>query len=68
MAKKSSIELDVVPNPTVGELRKLVGEAYPALWALLGSSRFAIDREFVADDTIVSSYSEIAMIPPVSGG
>ncbi len=68
IAQNSSIELDVGTDPTVSELRKLVGDTYPALRALLGSSRFAIDREFVSDDTIVSSHSEIAMIPPVSGG
>jgi molybdopterin converting factor subunit 1 len=68
LARNSSVDVDVSADSTIGELRTVLAESYPTLRSLMQMSRFAIDHQFVADDTRVSSGSEIAMIPPVSGG
>jgi molybdopterin converting factor small subunit len=45
-----------------------VGRHLPELLGLLPSCRLAVDCCYVNDDAAVSADSEIALIPPVSGG
>ena len=48
-------------------LRQL-GQAYPKLKPLLPSCRLAVDDQYVGNDFRVDPDSEVALIPPVSGG
>jgi|688.fasta_scaffold1048780_2 molybdopterin synthase catalytic subunit len=57
------------PLPTTAlALRKILSQLDPQLDRWLAVSRLAIDRRFVADEDPIDSATEIAVIPPVSGG
>lgn len=62
------VGLHIPPASSVREVRQRLIERYPALQALAGISRWAVDEQFVGDDFILHSDATIAMIPPVSGG
>ncbi|NCD69696.1 molybdopterin converting factor subunit 1 [Mucilaginibacter agri] len=55
------------PLATVGDLKTWLGDQYPAIKAL-SSVAIAVDSEYAEDSQTISSHSEIALIPPVSGG
>ena len=58
-----------VPAPgTVGDVRRAIGEECPALKGLMGQMLIAVDSEYAQDETPVNALSEVACIPPVSGG
>ncbi|WP_438496423.1 molybdenum cofactor biosynthesis protein [Paenibacillus sp. IHBB 3054] len=53
---------------TAGRLKELLSASYPDAAAQISVSLVAIDREYAPDDTEISETSEVALIPPVSGG
>ncbi|MDF9841826.1 MULTISPECIES: molybdenum cofactor biosynthesis protein MoaE [unclassified Paenibacillus] len=53
---------------TAGGLKALLAAAYPEAAQQIHSSLVAIDHEYAPDDTPVTEDSEVALIPPVSGG
>ncbi len=53
---------------TVGDLRRWIATATPALAARLGSVRFAIDEAFEDDAAALHEGATVALIPPVAGG
>lgn len=60
-----------VPLPagaTVADLRRALAERFPPAASLLERSAIALDHEFAADGRELSEASEVAVIPPVSGG
>jgi len=67
-AQAESVVL-VLPEPaTIADLRSAFSEKCPALQPLLKHFHFAVDAEFATDFTPITSHSEVACIPPVSGG
>lgn len=62
------IELSSELEPTIGNLKYAIGLAFPPLQSLLDRSSFAIDNEWAENNAIIREGSEVAMIPPVSGG
>ena len=64
----NSIDLILNPAATVGELRHRLIEKHPELANLIARSLFSVDHEFANDDLKLSEDTEVAMIPPVSGG
>jgi molybdopterin synthase sulfur carrier subunit len=54
------------PN-TVGDLKRWLGEQFPAM-KQLSSLAIAVDSEYAEDNLAINNSSEIALIPPVSGG
>ena len=70
-AEQAQADLLVVslPEPaTVGDLRSKLAEKCPALQPLLKHFLFAVNAEFAPDSTPLAADSEVACIPPVSGG
>ena len=62
-------EIDVPKSVTQAALKDAVLELDPALEATLANSRVAVDQEFINEDVLqLSEASEVALIPPVSGG
>ncbi|MCK6457180.1 MAG: MoaD/ThiS family protein [Phycisphaerae bacterium] len=59
--------LDVADGATVGALAGKIAEQHPSLGRAPGV-RLALNRRFVALDTVVRDGDEVAVIPPVSGG
>src|SRR5688572_29779171 len=58
-----------LPEPaTVADLKRSLVEALPELAPLTSSLMIALDSEYAGDDQIIAPGSEIAVIPPVSGG
>ncbi|HWB26695.1 MAG TPA: molybdopterin converting factor subunit 1 [Chitinophagaceae bacterium] len=53
--------------PDVGSLKQWLALQYPALSALK-SLAIAVDNEYAGDGETLKEGSEIALIPPVSGG
>lgn len=64
-----AVEIDVPKLVTQAALKDAVLELDPALEATLANSRVAVDQEFINEDVLqLSEASEVALIPPVSGG
>ncbi|MEK1309741.1 MoaD/ThiS family protein [Limosilactobacillus fermentum] len=64
-----AVGIDVPKSVTQAALKDAVLELDPALEATLANSRVAVDQEFVNEDVLqLSEASEVALIPPVSGG
>jgi molybdopterin converting factor subunit 1 len=55
-------------SATVAELRRRLTADHPGLGFLLARSVFAVNDEFADDACSLSPESEIALLPPVSGG
>lgn len=67
-AERESIELDVAEPATVASVRQAIEVQYPGVHRVARNSLFAVDGQYADDAASVSSASEIACIPPVSGG
>lgn len=53
---------------TVAEVRCALGAHLPQVALLLSRSAIAVDGRYATEDEVLCSDSEIAVIPPVSGG
>jgi molybdopterin converting factor subunit 1 len=62
------VEVELPTGATIAELKRAVGSEYPALGAVLSHALWAINAEYATDTTLITDQSEIALIPPVSGG
>jgi molybdopterin converting factor small subunit len=60
--------VNLPPGATVADLRRSLGADYPKLKSLLEKSALAINNEFAGESIEVIPGSEIALLPPVSGG
>ena len=67
-AGAASVDLDVQEGATVRDVREALAGRYPVLAPRLPHVRFAVDREFAALEAPLRPGSEVAVIPPVSGG
>lgn len=52
---------------TVGELKTYLSTTYPDLQKL-SSMAVAVNNSYADDTTVIDTYDEVALIPPVSGG
>jgi len=68
LAGADVIEVALPAGATVRDLRRLIGEACPALAGLLERSALAVNDEFAEDGLTVPLGAEVALLPPVSGG
>ena len=64
-AGQQSIE---VGGATIADVRASLAETCPPVADMLGSCRFAMNDEFVLDETPVPDGATVDVIPPVSGG
>jgi molybdopterin converting factor subunit 1 len=68
LAGREELTLNVPAGATVAELRRITAIEYPALKSVLPHSLWAVDAAYASDDAILNERSDIALIPPVSGG
>jgi molybdopterin converting factor subunit 1 len=72
LAGTDAISIELPADATVQELRDALGEQRTELRDIIARSMIAIDAEYVSNDARVPNSvpenSEIALIPPVSGG
>jgi len=52
----------------VADARRELAQRLPQAASLLQCARFAVDGEYVAENTVLARDVELAVIPPVSGG
>ncbi|MCP4194938.1 MAG: molybdopterin converting factor subunit 1 [Planctomycetaceae bacterium] len=68
LAAQDSITVECQDEATVADLKAALATSVPALESLLNHVRFAVNAEYVDDQTKLSAGDEVACIPPVSGG
>jgi molybdopterin converting factor subunit 1 len=68
LAGAAVVAVELPAAATVADLRRALGAACPALAPILERSAVAVDNDFAADDLVLSSTPEVALLPPVSGG
>jgi molybdopterin converting factor subunit 1 len=62
------LEIEVPAGATVADVRDALGHAHPALSRVLPHAMWAIDASYAIETTPLSETSDVALIPPVSGG
>ena len=67
LAGDSSIEIEVPAPATAADAEEELKRRY-WLGSRLSSYRIAVDEEFAGKETPLRDGSEVAIIPPVSGG
>ncbi len=68
LAGRDALEVELAERATVAELQAAVAAQSPALLPLLARSLWAVDGQYATGETLVGPTSEVALIPPVSGG
>jgi molybdopterin converting factor subunit 1 len=65
---RDMLEVELAEPANVGDLRRALLEQWPALQGVVDHLMFAINADYADDRTPLSANSDIAAIPPVSGG
>lgn len=65
---RPTVQVDLNGESTVAGLRQRLAIDFPALAAILPHAQMAVDAEYVTNDFPLQSTSDVALIPPVSGG
>jgi len=68
IANAESVALELSEEATVGQLRQAIVARFPDLSATMSHIAIAVDAQYAGDDVVLSPASEVACIPPVSGG
>ncbi len=68
LAGRSELELELADGATVADLRQALAHIEPRLMSVLAHAHFAVDSQYATDTTPIHRGSELALIPPVSGG
>ena len=68
LSGRDSLDVEVGQRATVADLRDALARQAPELATLLPRMRIAVNHEYVPDTSVLVADSEIACIPPVSGG
>ena len=64
---QNEVELDV-ERPTAAAAFEALAQKHPAIADYRHAVSFAVDDEYVPAETAISENSEVALIPPISGG
>ena len=62
------IQVQLQSQASVGDLKVALLEQFPKLEPLAGHLTIAVDNDYVDDGCPLDENSEVAVIPPVSGG
>lgn len=68
LAGQDELSLELPAGATIADLRQAAIAKVPALAKIIPHSVWALDATYAADRTSIDEKSEIALIPPVSGG
>jgi molybdopterin converting factor small subunit len=68
VAGGGEVALEVADDATVADVETALLAAVPALAEVMAHARWAVDTEFARRATVILARSEVALIPPVSGG
>ena len=67
-AGSDRIVVEVADDACAQDIIAAVGQALPSVAPLMPACRIAIDANYAGPNEPVSTSSEVALIPPVSGG
>jgi len=68
-AAAHSVLIDDLPeSPSTDDVRRVIGERYPAAHTILARCSIAVNLEIVQRARPVGDGDEVALLPPVSGG
>lgn len=66
---RDTVTIEVPDDSTAADILAALAAQYSELASLLPSSRLAVDSTYVSTDAaVIAPDSEVALIPPVSGG
>jgi molybdopterin converting factor small subunit len=68
LARRDELPIELPPGATIADLRQRVAAECPALGNVLPHALWAVDAEYADETTPLNEQSNIALIPPVSGG
>jgi molybdopterin synthase sulfur carrier subunit len=68
LAARDELTVEAPDGATVADVRRIVAAEYPVLSNVLPHALWAVDAAYSNDDTPLNEKSDIALIPPVSGG
>jgi molybdopterin synthase catalytic subunit len=68
IAGASQLNLEVPPESTPRQVAQILAERFPKFRAHLNTLSFAVNDEIVSADAKIFDQSEVALLPPVSGG
>ena len=68
LAGQDSIILQLPEGSTLGQLRERLAAEVPQIAGVLPHILFAVGSEYAHDAAVISADSDVACIPPVSGG
>jgi molybdopterin converting factor subunit 1 len=67
-AGSAELALELPEGSTVAALKQALAADCPALAPMVPNLMIAVDSEYAEDDRVIPPGSEVAAIPPVSGG
>jgi molybdopterin converting factor subunit 1 len=67
-AQSDQVAIEIPDQASASDVLEALADQVPQLDTILAASRLAIDSCYVGPDAPVSADSEVALIPPVSGG
>lgn len=67
-AGAGEVVFELADGATIVDVERALLKEVPGLAQIVSQSRWALDAEFCRGDALVAAGSEIALIPPVSGG
>jgi molybdopterin converting factor subunit 1 len=65
---RDRLEVAVPQTANVADVRRAIQAEFPALGRILPHAVWAVGAEYASEETAIDQYSDIALIPPVSGG
>jgi molybdopterin synthase catalytic subunit len=64
----NQFELEVPAEVTPRRVAQILAQRFPKLQMYVNTLSFAVDNEIVSPDSKITNASEVALLPPVSGG
>jgi molybdopterin converting factor small subunit len=68
LAGRDELPVELPVGATIRDLRTAIVIVAPALARIVPHALWAVGAEYAGDNTTLNEESEIALIPPVSGG
>ncbi len=68
LCKTSEAQIELKHPATVADLKLELRKRFPQLEPILSRSAISVDHQYADDEFELNESSEIAIIPPVSGG
>jgi molybdopterin converting factor subunit 1 len=68
LAGRETIDVELPPAATVGDLRAALAKQYPPLAGILRVCLLAVNADYAGEEVLLAPADDVALIPPVSGG